>query len=65
MKIKCDGEMLLREGEEKNASRATVSKIYFYDTSVPPSTGSLSHLRKMLPESSSWPFPAKQPNHAT
>ena len=32
MKIKCDGEMLRRGGEEKNASRATVSEIYLYDT---------------------------------
>ena len=28
-------------------------------------TASLSHLRTMLPESSSLPFPAKWPNHAT
>ena len=28
-------------------------------------TGSSSHLRTMLPESSSQPLPAKQPNHAT
>ena len=28
-------------------------------------TGSLSHLRTMLPESSSWPLPAQRPNHAT
>ena len=28
-------------------------------------TASLSHLRTMLPESSSWPLPAKRPNHAT
>ena len=29
------------------------------------STASLSHLRSMLPESSSCPQPAQQPNHAT
>ena len=29
------------------------------------STGSLSHLRTMLPESSSCPQPAQRPNHAT
>ena len=28
-------------------------------------TASLSHLKTMLPESSSWPLPAKWPNHAT
>ena len=28
-------------------------------------TASLSHLRTMLPESSSRPLPAKRPNHAT
>ena len=30
-----------------------------------PSIGSLSHLRTMLPESSSCPQPAQRPNHAT
>ena len=30
-----------------------------------PSTASLCHLRTMLPESSSCPQPAQQPNHAT
>ena len=29
------------------------------------STASLSHLRTMLPESGSRPWPAKRPNHAT
>ena len=28
-------------------------------------SGILSHLRTMLPKSSSWPLPAQQPNHAT
>ena len=28
-------------------------------------TASLSHLRTLLPESSSWPLPAKRPSHAT
>ena len=32
---------------------------------VSPCTASMSHLRTLLPESSSWPLPAKWPNHAT
>ena len=51
-------------------SQITSSVKHFKKTNETPNvgvshTGSSSHLRTMLPQSSSWPQPAQWPNHAT
>ena len=52
-------------GERVKRQRPNSSSNRNHDLANERTTMSLSHLRTLLPESSSQPLPAKQPSHAT